>query len=520
MIGLLCAVFSTGLLSAAAPAGGHGDDDHHAEPPLPPSLTAYQAYEAEHGIDSLWGKLVHRAQADWFNVLATFFFFAAVVHTFAAGTFRDLAHRVEHRHRERIRREGRTAETKPFRNAKDATSITAVVLHFLGEIEAIFGIWIIPLLVSMAVVYGFHDMQLYIDSVNYTEAIFVVVIMAMAATRPILKLSERIMGSVAALGGRSPAAWWLSTLTVAPLLGSFITEPAAMTIAALLLGSQFYHLDPSPRLKYATLGLLFVNVSVGGTLTHFAAPPVLVVANTWGWDLPYMFTNFGWRAVLGIVAGNALYYLVFRKELTALKSKAAAFEDATALPEEPVPLWVSLGVVGFMAFTVLNLHHPALFIGGFLVFFAFVEATKTHQDGVSIKGPLLVGFFLAGLFTHGRLQQWWIAPVLGELNEYPLFFGSTLLTAFNDNAAITFLASQVPAFSPEYGGDAGAILRYAVVAGAVTGGGLTVIANAPNPAGQSLLQKYFQGGISPFGLLLGALVPTALMACFFILLPH
>ena len=90
-----------------------------------------------------------------------------------------------------------------------------------------------------------------------------------------------------------------------PVAGSFITEPAAMTICALLLARQFFDLEPSTRLKYATLGLLFVNVSIGGTLTHFAAPPVLMVARPWDWDLLFMLSHFGWRAALAIVDRDA-----------------------------------------------------------------------------------------------------------------------------------------------------------------------------------------------------------------------
>jgi Na+/H+ antiporter NhaD/arsenite permease-like protein len=80
---------------------------------------------------------------------------------------------------------------------------------------------------------------------------------------------------------------------------------------------------------------------------------------------------------------------------------------------------------------------------------------------------------------------------------------ATVLTAFNDNAAITFLATLVPHFTDP--------MKHAVVAGAVTGGGLTVIANAPNPAGQSLLKKYFDHGVSPMGLLKAALLPTVIV---------
>ena len=120
-----------------------------------------------------------------------------------------------------------------------------------------------------------------------------------------------------------------------------------------------------------------------------------------------------------------------------------------------------------------------------------------------------MGFFLAGLVVHGGLQGWWIAPVLSHLTDVPLLLGAAGLTAFNDNAAITYLASLVPNFSEE--------LKYAVVAGAVAGGGLTVIANAPNPAGQSILSDYFPDGVSPLKLALGALIPTIIMLAVFLL---
>jgi hypothetical protein len=349
--------------------------------------------------------------------------------------------------------------------------------------------------------------------VNFTEAMFVVVIMAIASTRPVLRIAEQGLRAVAALGRESTAAWWLAILIIAPVLGSFITEPAAMTIAALLLARQFYTLKPSPRFCYATLGLLFVNISVGGTFTHFAAPPVLMVATPWQWDMAYMFTHFGWRALAGIVIATLLYYWIFRKEFAALdQTRAAAIGRGKKGMAEgsPVPTWITAVQLLFMAFTVFVAHYPALFIGGFLCFLAFSQATAHHQGKLDLRPPLLVGFFLAGLVVHGGLQGWWIEPVLQRLAATPLFLAATVLTAFNDNAAITYLATLVPGFS-----DA---LKYAVVAGAVTGGGLTVIANAPNPAGQNILQRFFPGGVSPLGLLLAALAPTVVLAGCFLLL--
>ena len=354
------------------------------------------------------------------------------------------------------------------------------------------------------------------DTVNYTEPLFVIVIMALASTRPVIGLAEASLRRVAALGGRTPGTWWFAILTIGPLLGSFITEPAAMTICALLLARQFYDLDPSPRLKYATLGLLFVNVSIGGTLTHFAAPPVLMVARPWGWDTPFMLGHFGWRAVLAVAGATVIYSLIFRRELRQLASRPPApdveepeeeDDDASTPALLPVPTWVTVIHLLFMAWTVLNAHHPALFIGGFLFFLGFLRATAPYQSQVDLKAPLLVGFFLGGLVIHGGLQAWWIAPVLASLSETPLFFGATILTAFNDNALITYLSTLVPDLSDS--------LKIAVVEGAVTGGGLTVIANAPNPAGQALLGRFFGGAIEPLKLMLAALLPTLVAVLMF-----
>lgn len=523
----------------AGSGGSHGESEggHGASYDFPISETTYAEME-QHAAEekgerlSLMETLVLRAKADPFNIVAAVIFLLAVVHTFMAAKFNALAHRYEHEHHYKVKGEGRV-----YVDGKEPVSLRATLFHFLGEVEAIFGIWLIPLLIMMVIMQpdGLSVAAYYVDTRNYVEPVFVVIIMAIASSRPVIQMAESSLKLVAGLGKHSPAAWWLSILGIAPLLGSFITEPAAMTIAALLLGHQFYTLNPSSKFKYATLGLLFVNVSVGGTLTHFAAPPVLMVATKWHWNMPFMFTHFGWRAVVGIVISTAIYFFVFRREFAALKGKAQelAASAASGPKPEPVPVWIILVHLTFVAWTVLTLHHPAFFVGGFLFFLAFTMATHHYQYDIKLKGPLLVGFFLAGLVTHGGLQGWWIAPVLSSLSEVPLFIGATILTAFNDNAAITFLASQVPAFNPDMfvGGQwvakAGEALskaqglEYAVVAGAVTGGGLTVIANAPNPAGQSLLSKYFgEGGVNPAGLLLGALIPTVVMSLCFMVLPH
>ena len=129
------------------------------------------------------------------------------------------------------------------------------------------------------------------------------------------------MWKIANLLGGTLTAWWFTILTLGPVLGSLITEPAAMTISALMLAHKLYDLQPSEKFKYATIGLLFVNISVGGTLTHFAAPPVLMVAGPWGWGIGHMAANFGWKALLGIIISNAVYFFIFRKEFQILQEK-------------------------------------------------------------------------------------------------------------------------------------------------------------------------------------------------------
>jgi hypothetical protein len=468
--------------------------------PLP--LSAYPQTN-----ESLFQILIGRVEIMPFNAIATVIFFLAILHTFAAARFTVLAHHLQRRHDARLKSEGRPA----------APGIAAELMHFLGEVEVVFGLWAAVLLAALAVFAGWDTAKHYLnDTVNYTEPLFVVVIMALASTRPIVELAEAGLRRVANAGGGTPAAWWMTILTIGPLLGSLITEPAAMTISALLLGRQFYDLQPSARLMYATLGLLFVNVSVGGTLTHFAAPPVLMVARAWNWDTAYMLSHFGWRATLSIVASTGLYFLLFRRELVALGRRRpipdihVPDDDARGRQGLPVPVWLTVVHVGFMAWTVVNSHYPALFVGGFLFFLGFARATVVYQSRIELKTPLLVGFFLAGLVIHGGLQAWWIAPVLGSLAETPLFVGSALLTAFNDNALITYLATLVPNLDER--------LKVAVVEGAVAGGGLTVIANAPNPAGQALLSRFFGGAILPLQLAAGALMPTILASIAFRLL--
>jgi Putative Na+/H+ antiporter len=500
-LGLLIVIMLfDGRLEPAIAAAG--PDAAYAQTHFPKPLEDYHDDQTP----GLVQKLVNRVLVEPFNLVGTLIFLCAIVHTFLTARFMHIAHACQHEF-EALESQEQAADPSIARR-RDILQFRAQFFHFMGEVEAVFGIWLVPLFIAVILMKGWPALVGYITSVDPAEPVFVVVIMAMASSRPILRLTENWLAKLASLIGSTPGAWWLSILTLGPLLGSFITEPAAMTICALVLRQRFYALKPSKTLAYATLGLLFVNISVGGTLTHFAAPPVVMVATTWSWDLVYMLTHFGWKAALGIFAANTIYYLRFRTELSQLKPVRADEKEK----RRPIPALITIVHILFLIWTVVTAHYPMLVVLGFLFFLAFLEATSRHQGVMRLRAPMLVGFFLASLVIHGGFQAWWIAPVLSGLTEWPLMIGAIILTAFNDNAAITYLASLVPGFSPS--------LKYAVVAGAVTGGGLTVIANAPNPAGQSILASCFgEDGISPGGLVLGAIVPTIVMTAAFMLLP-
>ena len=383
----------------------------------------------------------------------------------------------------------------------------AGLFHLLGEIEVVFGFWAIVLIVAMVAMAGGAQALAYAESRNYTEPLFVFVVMVMAASRPIL---ATVVRAVDRLAGTVPVATpvakaWLC-LAAIPLLGSLVTEPAAMTIAALMLAPLVFAPHVPEPVKYLALGVLFVNVSIGGTLTSYAAPPVLMVASAWQWDSAWMLSEFGWKAAIAAVVNATLATLVLRKHLGA-----AAAVPAQAATEAKVPILVVVVHLALLAGVVLLVHHPVGFLGLFLMFLGFTQAYERHQSPLILREALLVAFFLAGLVVLGNMQSWWLQPIVSGLEPLALFFGALGLTAITDNAALTYLGSLVAGMS-----DAS---KYLLVAGAVAGGGLTVVANAPNPAGVALLKRGFaDGSIGAGYLLMGAALPTAIAAAAFLLL--
>jgi len=416
------------------------------------------------------------------ELLATVLFAIAIIHTFSVPVFARLANK---------------------------GGAHAGLWHLLSEVEAVFGVWACVLLACMALTVGLDDAVTYLDTRNFTEPAFVFAIMVVAASRPVLELVNLFVKHLArVMPMRSELATFFVIMAFVPLSGSLITEPAAMTLAALLLRDAYFNRPGQAGFKYMTIGVLFVNISIGGVLTAYAAPPVLMVAQTFGWDSTYMATHFGWRAASAVILNAGILTFIVRAYLLDGVIGGKSDDDKPRRPSVPA------GVIAihtfFLVGIVLSAHHPTLFMGFLMLFIGYAHAYRRHQNPLLIREGLMVGFFLAGLVILGGLQKWWLQDLLGGLAPTVLFWGSAMLTAVTDNAALTYLGSLVEGTSD--------LWRYMLVAGAVTGGGLTVIANAPNPAGFSILKGCFpDGAISPLKLLLSAFIPTLIAAGFFLL---
>lgn len=410
------------------------------------------------------------------NIISAAVFFLAIIHTFSIKFFEKLA--IKYKNHGKL-------------------------FHLLSEVEVVFGFWAAILIIFLCINNSFDYTMKYLEEQDYTEPLFIFVIMVIAASKPILDFCLYSILQISKLvpANRSLVVFFI-TISFVPLLGSFITEPAAMTLAALLLKDYYFSKKISSNLMYAVIGVLFVNVSIGGTLTPYAAPPILMVADKWDWNLLFMLKTFGWKSSLAVIVNALFITLFYSKELKRLK------QDYQRDIKSSKPTIVTIVHVIFLIAVVYYIHHPILFLGLFIFFLGFTHVYNKYQNKLFLREGLLVGFFLAGLIILGGQQKWWLQPLIKNLNSDVMYYGVTILTAITDNAALTYLGSLVDGLTNE--------LKYALVAGAVTGGGLTVIANAPNPAGYSILKNNFPNKtISPLKLFLFAIPPTFVAITFF-----
>ena len=107
---------------------------------IPRALESYPSAANQ----TLASELAMRVQVEPFNALATGVFVLAILHTFAAARFTAYAHRVQHRRDDEARAQGRPPRP----------SMRAEVIHFLGEVEVVFGLWAVLLMVGIFGVCG------------------------------------------------------------------------------------------------------------------------------------------------------------------------------------------------------------------------------------------------------------------------------------------------------------------------------------------------------------------------------
>lgn len=390
------------------------------------------------------------------NHLGTLFFAFALLHTFCVSFF--------------------ARQSKKFKMG----SVGESFFHLLAEVEVVFGFWAFIFLVVWALKDGTHQVIEYQQSLNMTEPLFIFCIMVLASTKPLVSLSRQCILWLARLMNFLPVPslvlQFFILMTVGPLLGSLITEPAAITIVALLLSQMIDAKKIDSSLLYGTLALLFVNISVGGALTHFAAPPILVVARSWNWGMQDVFINLGEASIMTVLLNTTFFVVVMRKKISSQLNEMK-------MASSEMPVWLPVFHLCFLAGVVASAHYSQVFMGLFLIFVGFSTVTKKYQDPLKFRESLLVGFFLAGLIVFGSFQRWWLEPLIQSLSEKTLYLGAIGLTAITDNAALTYLGSQVQTITESS--------KWALVSGALVGGGLTILANAPNPAGFSILSSKF-----------------------------
>lgn len=412
------------------------------------------------------------------EIIAIILFALSVLHCFSVGFLNKLEHKF-----------------------KKGSKIRFILKHS-SELELVFIYWAIILLFFIFILTGSENLTNYISHLHFAEPIFVFTILLISSTRPILHLTESILHRVSKLIPiQYSISFFLVTMILGTILGSFITEPAAMTVVTQILLKHYFKDSVSKNLKYAILGLCFVSISIGGTLTSFAAPPVLMVAKTWNWDMQFMLTHFGIKSVISIIISTLLIVIKYFKELKQLTS-------SKDLDHHSIPFWVYTVhcILLFLCIKYSQTSSVQFALASILV--VFHHFTKSHQLKLEFKLATFVALFLTGLIILGEYQKVWLTPLITNASNQLLYFGSIGLTSVLDNAAITYLASKVETIS-----DTG---KYFIVAGSVIGGGLTVIANAPNPIGYSILNPAFgTEGIMPFKLFKSAIIPTIIATLIF-----
>ncbi len=448
-------------------------------------------------LPTLWDQLRTHIEKQPLNLFFTFIFFLGIIHTF-------WAHRMHMASKKRSKADLEVSLQKESyaldKRLSRQQGFWGEMLAFLGEVEVVFGIWCIPILIAITLFYDWSTAVDYINREDYTIPLFIMVSVVIASSYPFVRFAEEAMRSVAKLGGERVIFWWFIIMTLGPFLGSIVKETVAMAITAVLLGRHFFRFSPSPKLAYTTVAMLFLNVSVGGMSSNFASSAISVVAKHWDWSSLFMVVKFGWKAFLGIIVSNGLVVLYFRREFAELQKRS---ENAEHEEQLRVPVWIMLVHIFMLIWIVFNYNSPVIAMGSFVLFLGFYQATAPYQNYLNLREPILVAFFVASVSVHAGLQIWWLDPLISRLSDFWAMKVTLCLSAFINNTSVNYLMTHIPELTDS--------LKYALVSGTMIGSGFTIMANGPNLVGYSLLEKYFNYEFSPGKLFLAAIIPTGVM---------
>lgn len=465
----------------------------------------------DQSITDVFELLSNRIETQPENLLFTLIFLLAVIHSFVAPLLLKAASKRIRRHEMPIDpvAGGSKSEIPKRTGHFSKETFFWEMVYFFGEIEVVFGLWAIPLLLSMVWFFDWDTPVAYIKSNHYTEAAYLFVSMAIAATYPVIRFVEQVSEKVMGWFEDTPLTWWMTLLTLGPLFASYLKDTSMMTIVAILLMRHFYIFRPPLKLALATQSLLFVNMGVAGSLTSVASPTALLVSGPWGWDTGFMFFTFGWKAMVGIITVNVVYWFLFRESFAALNRKAKTmFLQKVEVVD--VPFWVTGVHLAFLVWVILTNNEPALYLGAFVLFLGFYQATHPYQIALSLRVPILIAFFVASLELHASLQGWWAEAFLESFKEQVLPFVALVLTTICHNSMVVYLATFVPHLTDR--------AKEAYFSGAIAASGLTLISSGANLIGYKVLSQAFDEPIAPSTIFIYSFLPTFIMLAIFLYL--
>ncbi|MBQ8498549.1 putative Na+/H+ antiporter [Chlamydia sp.] len=370
-------------------------------------------------------------------------------------------------------------------------------LRIVSRVELVFVLWAVPLFFLFLYTEGYRVTMAYFDSRNYVFSLFIIVMLILLESRPIEYFSQKIFATIAKIGNQSPICWWWTIMIAAPLSAFFLKESGAMIIAATLLSKHFYKFSPSPKLCYATMGLLFSNISISGLTSSFSSRALLTILPEIKWTNSFIISHFSWKVVLAILVSTTIFFCIFRKEF----KKFPKTIPSSTMMSDRVPLWIIFIHVLLVGCVILSRAIP-LFLGFLLVFYlGFQRFTIFYQNPIKTAKVCFVGLFYIGIVIFGELQEWWVLDLMHGMPDFGYMMTSYLFSIFLDNALVNHIVHNLPMANDCY--------LYLVLVGSMSAGGLTLVSNMPNIVGYLILRPTFpHSDISLIRLFLSAVVPS------------